>query len=1688
MAGFLEVLLGAYGVNVKSYRQLRGGTKLLELFSISATNSPQDNFRRLKAHLRNFFPQIEGSLCVGKCARGERLELCYVAALSVGALIAQDLSKASSSLDQSLPERLRNLCAYQGAEVDSIKEFCEIVFRDENVPNKIKQLLSTWMENTENDVSTSSGSSLNSSVASIHSRAPLSPLNAVLRTPENRLRVREKYNQEVVKLRGDLLIMRERYDHLEADMKQQADTKDRELKELQNRVRFLREIIDSESEESRNNAPAVQNEVSAGRLKMLQKQVQQLQEFEQKFFDEKLRAEELETKLVQDEKKIKDLKARIQILEATIFERDEELSQAADEMSALRDRLEEQRINISLVRHRSRSHDTLDSVPDGENLGDAVQDLIVAELRTNSDQLRDELETAKNELATKNMEVADLQLSNQMKREQVGELEVQVEALRAQIRSHIETITQAANQANELSTKLQSAQSESERLRYELGSMTEVKQKLEERRKYLENKVHLLKAQIDETQSKFNEMDRIKSLIEEQLKAQNTLIDDLRSQVAEKTARISCVEAELSKATSSFTETLKSMNAQLSDDRKIHSEEKAKMERRITTLEQDLNDTNLQRQTLCSEIEKLKIERAEIHTQLNIQLETQSKMKREISMLEETLRLEVEARQTFETSFKQAVAEVNNFKVVNEQLKIEVEQLRSSERSMKEHLEQDQQSLIETRENLKVLEEKHRDMKKTYIANSTQLEEMRELLETRKGENAELREIQGKLQTTVEEQAREKAALEAEISELKDALASEAADKLFMEDALKQASATISEKDSFISSQNAILTQMESEVQTLKSQLTTRDQQWSESNEAQEQLRKEADSAKAALERLESQTALREKDLEDSVKELQELLEGSKKSLHAYEEQIESLTQSTEILHKERALQIEAEARNESELRRLQNLLDACNIDLGAKKSELEAALSEFESKSNESKDAYEQEIRTLVERVSALENREKDLELELEQSREKSREDGLRIAGLSEKIAAQEKELQTGSEEAEEAAKQLERERTTLQEAISRAETEIKDLRDEMNRLANKLKEESNEKEKLAVELDALKAEQASMVAELSELRSRESSRAAGDVELWRNFRRSLVDKLEHVDVQAPVMNDDELLGVVDRALENQRKVKELQIENQSLSRSVRNAEDNIRCRIVELTSDNDQLKRKLREASSELNRCQDELKEITATVIRAKNGDTIDGGILSSLCRDILNMAVTSQDNATTKKEVTELRLALSKSCRDTERLQAQVEQLQKAKDELQRVREERDQMMEQLRIHRENEQLGIHSEKQHEATMELVKEGYDLEVERLRSELQRSTNDLARTRSELKNTQEYVSTLLEKYDKTKEYSLKKISGLHDIIYQNNIPLPRARRKSPNQTGLPISSRHSDTSADDVERKLREKDEEIRRLRLAKSELEKRVCAATVNERMAAGISDLNSSRAYTSMLDIERQRMPPPPPPSGDYLRDHYSCVDDDRAWKEFREPCKFSASICSDYDSFSVKSMPAMYHQDRNPMQRSFSTRSLLFDHDTSRSSQRPHASHLLLRSSTCSHRGASCLSSSKFVPHEEDFPSPPAMYDKPLPTHTDPKLSNTFESINDLNYKCRGGRSVGLGGLGLGDDEEAQFMNPKNLEELKNGGPKTPPDSHRSSILKQRNSQVPPHLRSSYPVETQNGKIPVTPLLQKKRLP
>ena len=120
--------------------------------------------------------------------------------------------------------------------------------------------------------------------------------------------------------------------------------------------------------------------------------------------------------------------------------------------------------------------------------------------------------------------------------------------------------------------------------------------------------------------------------------------------------------------------------------------------------------------------------------------------------------------------------------------------------------------------------------------------------------------------------------------------------------------------------------------------------------------------------------------------------------------------------------------------------------------------------------------------------------------------------------------------------------------------------------------------------DLNELKSEHTKILAEVSGLRLRDFNVPAAEIEQWRSFKKSLVNKLENVDVQAPVMSEEQLLGVIDSVLDNQKKIKELQIENQNLSRLAVNAEENVKYRIMELTRDNDQLKRKLRESTCEV------------------------------------------------------------------------------------------------------------------------------------------------------------------------------------------------------------------------------------------------------------------------------------------------------------------------------------------------------------------------------------------------------------------------------------------------------------------------------------------------------------------------
>lgn len=181
--------------------------------SSESTGSAGENWQQLRDVLRSYFPQFDSSLNVTKCSQGEIFELAVAAALAVGALIAQDFSKSSTSPSQELSGRLKTLCEYSGPDVNAIKDFCEIVCMGERVAAKVRDIVATWMEcgGTERGTFLSAGlsgsnsdlrpvspcSSASSSSSSMLLRVPLSPMYA-LRTPENQQRVRERYSQEVI--------------------------------------------------------------------------------------------------------------------------------------------------------------------------------------------------------------------------------------------------------------------------------------------------------------------------------------------------------------------------------------------------------------------------------------------------------------------------------------------------------------------------------------------------------------------------------------------------------------------------------------------------------------------------------------------------------------------------------------------------------------------------------------------------------------------------------------------------------------------------------------------------------------------------------------------------------------------------------------------------------------------------------------------------------------------------------------------------------------------------------------------------------------------------------------------------------------------------------------------------------------------------------------------------------------------------------------------------------------------------------------------------------------------------------------------------------------------------------------------------------------------------------------------------
>ncbi|RWS01950.1 putative leucine-rich repeat-containing protein-like isoform X2 [Dinothrombium tinctorium] len=83
-----------------------------------------------------------------------------------------------------------------------------------------------------------------------------------------------------------------------------------------------------------------------------------------------------------------------------------------------------------------------------------------------------------------------------------------------------------------------------------------------------------------------------------------------------------------------------------------------------------------------------------------------------------------------------------------------------------------------------------------------------------------------------------------------------------------------------------------------------------------------------------------------------------------------------------------------------------------------------------------------------------------------------------------------------------------------------------------------------------------------------------------------------------------------------------------------------------------------------------------------------------------------------------------------------------------------------------------------------------------------------------------------------------------------------------------------------------------------------------------------------------------------------------------------------------------------------------------------------------------------------------------------------------DTFNGANYSHR--IPSGFGSSLSMADEESEFMNPKNLSDLKKGICETNHDhdmSGRLSILQRRNTLMPPHLQSSYPIEMQAISLP-----------
>lgn len=113
------------------------------------------------------------------------------------------------------------------------------------------------------------------------------------------------------------------------------------------------------------------------------------------------------------------------------------------------------------------------------------------------------------------------------------------------------------------------------------------------------------------------------------------------------------------------------------------------------------------------------------------------------------------------------------------------------------------------------------------------------------------------------------------------------------------------------------------------------------------------------------------------------------------------------------------------------------------------------------------------------------------------------------------------------------------------------------------------------------MKLEQRKLTAEIERLRTNATVSSSEDATKLKNFRRSLGNVLEKINVEAPIMDQEQLLQVVQKCVDATKRVKELEAEKRTMQRLTESSEAEVRGKVTLLTSDNDQLKRKLRDAT---------------------------------------------------------------------------------------------------------------------------------------------------------------------------------------------------------------------------------------------------------------------------------------------------------------------------------------------------------------------------------------------------------------------------------------------------------------------------------------------------------------------------